>query len=43
MHQYVKRSNLDTVTNGESSNKTIFTVAKEKEILDKAIEIVKSF
>ena len=26
----------------ESSNKTIFTVVKEKELLDKAIAIVKS-
>jgi len=31
------------IANGESSNKTIFTVVKEKEVLDKAIEIVKSF
>jgi len=31
------------IANGESSNKTIFTVIKEKEILDKAIDIVKSF
>jgi nitrogen regulatory protein P-II 1 len=30
------------IANGESSNKTIFTVVKEKEILDKAIDIVKS-
>ena len=27
----------------KSSNKTIFTVVKEKETLDRAIEIVKSF
>lgn len=31
------------IANGESSNKTIFTVIKEKEILDKAVDIVKSF
>ena len=30
------------IANGESSNKTIFTVVKEKETLDKAIDIVKS-
>ena len=30
------------IANGESSNKTIFTVVKEKELLDKAINIVKS-
>ena len=30
------------IANGESSNKTIFTVVKEKELLDKAIVIVKS-
>ena len=30
------------IANGESSNKTIFTVVKEKEMLDKAIDIVKS-
>jgi len=30
------------IANGESSNKTIFTVVKEKELLDKAIQIVKS-
>ena len=30
------------IANGESSNKTIFTVVKEKELLDKAIGIVKS-
>ena len=30
------------IANGESSNKTIFTVVKEKETLDKAIGIVKS-
>jgi nitrogen regulatory protein P-II 1 len=30
------------ITSGESSNKTIFTVVKEKELLDKAIDIVKS-
>ncbi len=31
------------IANGESSNKTIFTVVKEKEMLDKAIDVVKSF
>ncbi|WP_155317414.1 hypothetical protein [Desulfosarcina alkanivorans] len=31
------------IANGESANKTIFTVIKEKEILDKAIGLVKSF
>lgn len=31
------------IANGESSNKTIFTVVKKKETLDKAIDIVKSF
>lgn len=31
------------IANGKSTNKTIFTVIKEKEILDKAIGIVKSF
>ena len=31
------------IANGESSNKTIFTVVKEKEMLDKAIDIVKSY
>ena len=31
------------IANGESSNKTIFTVVKEKDMLDKAIDIVKSF
>ena len=30
------------IANGESSNKTIFTVVKEKETLDEAIDIVKS-
>ena len=30
------------IANGESSNKTIFTVVREKESLDKAIDIVKS-
>jgi len=30
------------IANGESSNKTIFTVVREKETLDKAIDIVKS-
>lgn len=30
------------IANGESSNKTIFTVVKEKAILDNAIAIVKS-
>ena len=30
------------IANGESSNKTIFTVVREKETLDKAINIVKS-
>jgi len=30
------------IADGESSNKTIFTVVKEKEMLDKAIAIVKS-
>ena len=30
------------IANGESSNKTIFTVVKEKETMDKAIDIVKS-
>ena len=30
------------IANGESSNKTIFTVVKEKDLLDKAIDIVKS-
>jgi len=29
------------IADGESSNKTIFTVVKEKEMLDKAINIVK--
>ena len=31
------------IANGDSSNKTIFTVVKEKEMLDKAIDVVKSF
>ena len=30
------------IANNESSNKTIFTVVKEKDLLDKAIGIVKS-
>ena len=30
------------ITSGESSNKTLFTVVKKKELLDKAIDIVKS-
>jgi len=30
------------IANGESSNKTIFTVVKEKAVLDQAIAIVKS-
>ncbi len=30
------------IANGASSNKTIFTVVREKEMLDKAIDIVKS-
>ena len=30
------------IANGESSNKTIFTVVKEKEMLDKAINVVKA-
>jgi len=32
----------EMIANGESSNKTIFTVVKEEELLDKAIDIVKS-
>jgi nitrogen regulatory protein PII len=31
------------IANGETSNKTIFTVVKEKETLDEAIRVVKSF
>ena len=31
------------IANGETSNKTIFTVVKEKEALDEAIGLVKSF